>query len=263
MKQLIENLGHQDSEPILEGKTLKLFELTPEEKERLRLKIAEHNGLIRIFVHPDYLNYANYYKEDPEKAASLKKYEEVFRRILRSPSEKNPPALIIHGIAGGSLDLSTYAEKFDRIIQGKEWESVSQDYQTYSDIYVIPASSTNPTPFIKEATTVPEPKWKIGMTAEEARGMWAPYEKAWEILAETLRDLGVKKILIGGNELYVSGKFDEPKDSKFDIMEHVGGCVGLTIQELRAHGFEIELSILTSPEGRKEIREKTWSFKRS
>jgi hypothetical protein len=74
---------------------------------------------------------------------------------------------------------------------------------------------------------------------------------AWREFSDLLEELGVKKILIGGMQLEVSGhKTDWTEKDPW-----VGRCVGIALSHLskdKAGKFEVDLSALTYPTGERE-----------
>lgn len=237
-----------ESEKKYEGKFLNFFELRGEQIKELQKSIEEHNGLVRIFVHPDYTNYADYEKDrrGHQMAKKLQQMNEALKRILSSDDEKTPPIIILESQLGLSDKLKrlkifsgtgvTYRDQVEiwqeLRAQGKESHSDElRQFQLTNDTYIIPTAFAAPMPFIEDAATEKD---------------------AWEKLNKKLLELGVKKILIGGNELYTSDLKNE---------DWLGGCLGHTIEELK-NNFEIELSTLIYPEGRKELREKNIKIKK-
>lgn len=225
-----------------QGKFLDFFELSAEQTQTLKKKIEEHRGLVRIFVHPEYLEYAwgEEIDHNQEMVKKLKQMNEAMKRMLSSEDKKTPPIIIMEGQLG-LLDKMkkwklfdekgiTYADQVEVWLelraQGKEKHQADlQKYPLANDTYIIPTAFANPMPLIDDMETEKD---------------------AWKKLNDQLLELGVTKILIAGNELHLP---EVENDST------LGGCLAITIEELK-NNFEIELSTLTYPTGRRELREK-------
>lgn len=237
------------------GKVLKFFELKKEEEDKLKERISEHDGTIRIFVHPEYEQYAKYAEESKKPGVSgntkeekmktakkLRKMNNALERILKLPPEEAPPIVILQAIEGvGSLFgfRSPYKTEIDALEKKGDYaEELVQKYKTCNDIYIVPTETYSSTPLLAYAQNAKE---------------------AWEELNDILKSLGVKKVIIGGAELYTPSEsfieIVEKRKESLDVIKHLRGCLGGAVINLK-DGFEIELSTLTHPEGRKEIRKK-------
>lgn len=243
----------RETEP--KGKTLSFFELNKEEEKNLNEEIKKHDGLVRIFVHPNFEGYAQYedYQQCAQSAKKLRQMDSAFQRILESSSDKLPPIIILHAINEVRY-LMKYDAKTDKMVQdynlateklgkmGNWMENVKYNSRN-NNIYIVPTKSFSPDPIL----------------------LYAHNEKeAWGEMIDELKSLGVKKIIIAGAELYTPDKIDmeenrsryaEP-DGTIDVMKYLGGCLGCTIHQLREN-FDLELSALTFPEGRQDIK-KQW-----
>jgi hypothetical protein len=88
------NENHPDKEGFEFKRLLDLFNLQPEEKEGLQIRIEKSKGRIIVFIHPYYP--AEHSREagmdfDPEK---LPRMREGFKNLLSSQWEKSPPIFI-------------------------------------------------------------------------------------------------------------------------------------------------------------------------
>lgn len=192
------------------------FELTQEKESALQERIAKANGLVRIFVHPDFKQYSEFkdIKEDPEAVKRLQEAENAFKRILSSDSESLPPVFVFEG--GRDKD---------------QFEKKEDDLRTIAkkDVIVIRTELANPNPLYPDRQR--NYRWHLLDISDEER------KQMWELVIHGFKRWGVKKILIAGMELYVS-----PEES----VEH-GGCLGAAISTLKEH-FEIKISLLTWPD---------------
>lgn len=257
------NIEHKEDEP--KNRVLEFFELPVKEKYKLKDRIAHHGGIVRLFVHPHYNDYANFEekKGNLKLAKKLRQMELAFEKIISLPPEEVPPIVIIYGIEGLAeimeingqpIELEEYKEKVVNIKRlGDYIKNRVKKYEVANDIFIIPATLLDPTPIIG------------GYVKDEV--------EAWSKFRDKLKDLDVKKIIIGGAELHIPhpALIDEEnykQGKKINIMKELAGCMGKTINEL-SDSFVIELSTLSFlpsteyKEGRKEIRklEKELSMK--
>lgn len=109
-----------------------------------------------------------------------------------------------------------------------------EEVRCLSDRRSNPTDAFNPHPLIPETKTAQE---------------------AWKKLRDTLKTLGVSKILIAGAEFYVPSKqiLAARGFAGDNVLDHLAGCLGISVSELRK-SFEVKLSNLTFPEGKAEIK---------
>lgn len=248
-----ENFKSEMRETEPKGRILSFFELNKEEEKNLKEEVKKHNGLVRIFVHPEFEEYAKYEetKQRAKTAEKLRQMNSALQRILESSSDKLPPIIILHAVEGIGC-LLVYDAKSPshmrqdynvatKILERKNnWMNDVKYNSRDNNIYVVPTKSFSPDPVLLYAHNEDE---------------------AWGEMADELKSLGVKKILIGGAELYTPDKiYMEKNMSKFaeqdgtiDVMKYLAGCLGITIHQLKGN-FDLELSALTFPEGRREIK---------
>lgn len=250
--KVFEEIEKKEKEP--RGRVLKFFELTKKEEKELKDRISEHNGTVRIFVHPNYEEYAKWAEESErpdvsgetkeeriKTAAKLRKMDDALERMFKLPPDKVPPIVIFYAIEGVSnwafTFRSTYNDELELLEKkGDYTEKLAEKYKIHNDVFIIPTREFSPDPLLAYAQNA---------------------EEAWEETADLLKSLSIKKVVIGGAELYTPGKSyieeQRKKGEEFNIMKNLSGCLGSTIDYLQDN-FEIELSTLTFPEGRKEIR---------
>lgn len=214
------------------GKNLvrRFFELDRKGKEALKTKIAKSGGLVRIFIHPDFKRYSEFesIKEDPDKVARLKEAERTFQRILSSEAKNVPPIFIFES----GIDTEVFLQKEKELMA-----------TTRNGVYVIRTEFANPHPLSPDYESNYE--WMRNRPTDEER------TAMWEWVVEEFKEMGIKRIIIGGVELYISRE----KNAL-----HVG-CLGIAIQKLTKGFFNLEVSTLTWPEGRKEMKEANRSHK--
>lgn len=223
----------QESKEGAPNKVHDFFELDIATEKRLRENIEKLNGVVRVFIHPDFEEYSVFKgtQKIQKEAQRLEQAEAAFQRILSSQSEDLPELFIFET----AQDIDEFEEKVARI------EEIAK-----RDVYSIRTEFANPDPLSPHRKKSYEWQFLRGwtwfggkkITDEERAGMW-------EMLINKFKQLGVRKILIGGLELYMPQKEGE----------QYGGCLGKAIKHLK-DAFEIELSLLTWPGTRKKPRSK-------
>ena len=198
-----------------EGKVARLFEMNPAEKEALQSRIEKFGGMVQVFIHPDFEAYAAYADARGEKDLAEQGFwaDAVFKNILSSQSDRVPPIFV--------FEHAKAAEKFEE----KERQLADLAAQP---VYVIRTEYADPTPL--SPGTESTYAWNTLPISDEERA------GAWDAVISELRNLGVKKILIGGAELAVS---KEPG------RDHAG-CLGIAMGKLES--FDVKLSTITWPE---------------
>lgn len=222
---MIEKPKIRKEEPQLE-RVHGFFEMTKDEEKKLESRIEEFDGLVRVFVHPDYELYSeiDHIKEgrnyDPEE---LKEAEKVFQRILSSDSDKKPPIFVFEA-GKNSDDFKKQEERFNKL--------------TKSDLYIIRTELSNPNPL--------PPDWQEKYDYKHNLSSDSPSkeerEQMWDWLISEFEGLGIKKVLIGGLEFYAKPELDRH-----------GGCLGRVMAEMK-DDFELELSTLIWPSSRDEAK---------
>ena len=188
-----------------------LLRLNPDEKNELIKRVGEWKGLVRIFVHPLFEKWhwpAEQYGTDPSHKRLIQ-IEEAVSRLLSMPERKTPPIII--------MEESIFIENL------KGWLD-RPELSLKTNAYYVETRRNNPTPLLE--------------TCENQYG-----SIAWKKLIDTLTDLGVRKILLGGMqfEVWFPGLDWTGKPPFCDR------CVGITLSYLskdKAGTFEVELSAL-------------------
>ena len=158
------------------------FAIDSKTEKKLKAGIEQSNGLVRVFVHPDFEDYSKIkgIHNTPRSVENLKKAQEVFNTIISSTAEKLPPLFI--------FESGWHAEEF---LEKEEALAAIASH----DVYVIRTEGANPNPL--------PPDHEHGLrlfefdkvSKEERTAMWK-----WVI--EELKKWGAKKILIGGLEFH-------------------------------------------------------------
>lgn len=241
------------------------FDILEDESIQTRLKedIAKHDGLVRIFVHPFFeqilvlknVEVGNLDSEIKQRYENLnnstddidKRERRVtagFARVLESEDAQTPPVLV-------------FEEKESMGISQKITEKLAP--QAKRPVYFVPTHKWDPVPMI--AGELPKDKYWQHKGADEA----------WQLLAEYFKDLGIKKILIGGQRLIINphgnpyshpGNIGQGKEARDKLLEddlneleaEFKGCVFETYRHLYDNmGDIIELSNMSFPNNRNDI----------
>ncbi len=194
-----------------------LFKLTPGQKRVLKKRIKEWNGLVRIFVHPLFEKWhwpADQYVSH-HCNRRLIKIEEVLSRILVMPEKKTPPVIIM--------------EEGHFVKNLQAWLAQNPNGASQRNTYCIATWSGNPTP----------------------DGFNSKHE-AWDFLITLFRQLGVKKILMGGMQFSVATY----KTDWTGKPPYCDRCIGIALSYLsrdKAGPFDVELSALIDSIDAREV----------
>lgn len=212
-------------------KLVSIFKMGEKEAAALRERVIKNNGLIRVFIHPYFTEYGESQERDRQEgrdsfpdSIDLKGAELAFKRILSLKPEKTPPILVFIGAAS----IDDFLDQYKDTITDK--------------LYIIPTREYSPTPltpefYPKNPSKDPFAELDLSEEYKDKRE-----EIGWQETAKRLKKLGVKKIIIGGAELYLGEKKEGP---------HYG-CLGNSVDHFSKE-FEVDVSGLSWPEGRKEI----------
>jgi hypothetical protein len=256
------------------------FELTDQEKQELTARAENFHGTARVFIHPFYSEYEEQdpmFKEREErrktrrkaefllKEGSEEEFEEeearriqerkneirqnqfvqnYLRRIISQPKTNTPPLLI-----------------FEEAIHQNETGQKLSEALDFADneLYFVPTERGTSTPMIDKRL-------------EEASPVDPEYSKIideyWDYLADQLKAVGIRKIILGGTRLKARGNITDPNTLKklpsYEAQRRAKGasadrlsptlCVGLAAVHLAARGFDIEYSNFASPEARANVK---------
>lgn len=221
-----------------------VFEMDPEEKEILKAKVEKSDGLVRIFIHPFYSRVSDNFKDVKRDPAAV---EEGMVRIINSSDERTPPLFL-----------------FEQQMQIEDSEAILADVleSSHNDLYLVPTQVNSANPKMSKSG-------EGDSTAARA--------KAWTELRSLFREVGVKKIIIGGMHMKIepvpsrfkTGAGYHPKAKHFLMNEafrrqrekkgarstdyYITQCVGEAAQQLSS--FDLEISGMTFPDSRKELHE--------
>ncbi len=208
----------QNIEMVPEGKVLEYEDLDEQQIERLKEDIKEHNGLVRIFIHADWIT--NDYEERIKKP---------MLRLLRS---RNSPPIFF-------LEDKT---DFDNI--KKIFGILDEDLGILAKpIYLQRTMKQRPYPIFSKSTYEGLGKYRDYDLSDEN----SLVETNTAMFIVSLEGLGVKKILIGGNNLVIDGK---------DLQQCVPSFIE-KIDVLKNEGFtdmDVKVSEMTGPQRRSDLR---------
>lgn len=258
-----QSFGYHNQEMISRSGP-EFFDILENESIQARLKeeIARHDGLVRIFVHPffnkivglKHVASGNLNEQIERRYKALDESEDDIDRrearvtkglvrILESSDEQTPPVLI-------------FEEKDSMPISEKIIEKLAP--KTNKPIYFVATHQWDPVPMI--AGELPQNRYGDRRGADEA----------WELLSEYFENLGIKKILLGGQLLYLNtdnkhpqpfsvsrGKAARDKLLQDDLSEtkaNFEGCVFETYRHLLENmGDIVELSNMSYPNNSNDI----------
>jgi hypothetical protein len=170
-----------------------IFNLSENESQELSEKIAQNDGLIRVFVHPYYSLHEIHCQAQID---DLERIDAMLGKILVNKKEKRPPVIIME-------DYQAIEDLYELL------KSFNED-----DIYIAPTFSDSSQPY-PQNDSVQMPKKEVGC-------------KNWAAFIDLLDTLGVRKIIIGGQ--YISVQSMQSARSNDD---RYGQCLGFAVNNLR------------------------------
>lgn len=209
---------HKRQEAVEKEKTdkafLGFFELTEEQEERLRERVASSGGHIRIIVHP-YAGELPYGMILEEKRDRPNREEAINKTLLKWASQlsKDVVPIFIFEEEQNLQDLKT------RLVRQTDLQNIFYIIPTFSqwsDVKLYPDEEINDSDH-------------------------------WELLIEKFRDLGITDIIVGGKFLNVYCARNEIKD------KILSACVGNVMNRL-SDNFSVEASNISSPDSRREVK---------
>jgi len=188
------------------------------EKEVFRKRLEASGGVARAFVHPFYEDHdqggeaGSLYVKDRFKGDRVSKEEiqQVFFKLLKMPKEKTPPLLI--------FEERSFLGGMEEILE----KNVGTEMQ--NDLYIVPTVNDGSIPVRRPGDPGDAPS-------------------RWQKFNASLKELGLKKVLIGGMYLIKGG----PASS-----QRYAGCVGQATEALQ-NDFEVEISALSYPQNRSDF----------
>jgi len=198
-----------------EGLIKDLFVLSGSDFTELKDCVERNKGIVRIMVHPYFVEQKIPDPGDRIKSAvqGFEVVEKGFKNILQVKS--STPVFLFEGYN----QIPNTREKISPILK-----------ESGRKIYFIPTFPDDSIPFVDRKSN--------------KRGQ----KRNWNVLIETMKLLGVKKIMIGGMTFIIrTNRFSDGLEGK-----SLDGCMGDIIEKLKGD-FEIEVSNLAYPQSRKDL----------
>ncbi|KKU50915.1 MAG: hypothetical protein A3A28_01575 [Candidatus Sungbacteria bacterium RIFCSPLOWO2_01_FULL_47_32] len=200
-----------------------LWELSGEEIGELRSRIEVSRGLVRMFIHPFY-EASEQYPEKSREAELLQRIDEGLKRIATLAEERTPAIFLM--------------EPFRKV---EELSRSFSDVALKNRLYVIPTHSASPQPFLNGD--------KEGLDADDC------WSENWNILLDWFKELGVKKVMIGGQYLIIGRTIYHPEQGRASKDElELRGCVGAA-GRMFEKDFEVEFSNFAFPKTQKDLKD--------
>jgi hypothetical protein len=223
------------------AKFIDLFELSEKESDLLRKRIEENCGTIRMVIHPFFRKPENIDIVTDDKVRRLVRIQNAIKRLTALNSKHTPPIIFMED----AEEINELEKRLIGLAKGK--------------IYFVRTAHKSPRPL--DPLTPP-----TRLDDASIEGNLAGDPKSWRLLIETLQCLGVKKIIIGGENLYITENRDDPESRNaeypFPVAKvKLGGCAGTTIKQLRKI-FDVSFSCLAFPDSREDLRETERSLKK-
>ena len=219
MEKLKQNLEKSPEEKIL------VFEnLDEKQVQTLKEEIQKSNGLVRVFIHADWIT------DEYEK-----RIKDPMFRLLQS--EKSPPIFFFEDVRDFE-DVKKVLELFNRKMS-----------LLAKPVYLVPTLVRVPYPIMEE---IPLPKTEAPESLTKEESIEYGHKSLGRFLF-ILHVFGVRKILVGGNELII--------DDSGDVNKCVGNFVKYldVLRELsEEHSdfpkIDVRVSEMTGPKSRSDLR---------
>ncbi|MEI8061800.1 MAG: hypothetical protein WCG97_00685 [bacterium] len=194
-----------------------LFSLDESQKEVLRKRVEEHDGLIRVFIHPIATPSDGYQEDDKSRVQG------ILTRTISSPN--SPPILVFEN------------SKFINV-----WKTIWEEKNMKQDLYLVPTMYDYPYPLVP-GKPEPEDKDANGHFLDKD---WSYVKEGMVAFTNAIVDIGVKKVLVGGTSLEI----------KDDILNRcVGNFIRFMKVGAEDTKIEIKLSEGTAPLRRSDLRD--------
>ncbi|MEI8338118.1 MAG: hypothetical protein WCF92_03160 [bacterium] len=211
-----------DFEKVSPDKVLEFENLSEQQAEELKERIKENDGLIRIFMHS--LRVPGGYEE------------KIYLPLLRILNSENTPPVFFFEDTRDFENMKKLLPDF-------------QKRQLKKPVYLIETLERLPYPIIKDEP-LPESTKEKKITDEQ----FDYGGKSTIRFLFQLHNLGVKKILIGGNNLVINeereGKIDECVANFIDIVKILSESEEPDIPKI-----DIKVSMITAPNNRNDLKE--------
>jgi hypothetical protein len=202
-----------------------LFRLDGAQLEALKARVKKLDGLVRLFVHPFFIEARTEYGLARQKITFINR---AINALATSDPDRVPPLVIMEG-----------QEKLPELARNLENHSgkASSNGAEFKDIYVVPTKAAdNPEPALIYAIDT-------GLSTGPKNAAQLQSQANWMALISKLHELGVTKILVGGMLVDVIETASAVGAGELRARQ----CVGVTVNRLK-NDFEVELSNLSYSE---------------
>lgn len=187
-----------------------------EAKEQLKKALEISNGVLRIAVHPFYmdwdLEHRSSYLTERDKLEVHQKNRDAHMRLFTSEAEEKPPVLILEGV-------NEIAETKDKLT------SVG------SNVFMFPTFPGEPFPY-------------YGDISDEEDGNYDAI--VWDRFNQMLHEVGVQEVIVSGMMLFLENN-DLDQEEEGSRYQSLLACVGGVARYL-SPDFKVSISRMTSPD---------------
>lgn len=150
-----------------------LLDLTPSDRDVLKQRISDQGATVRAFVHPFYILHRQRARTQPASPQSAFWLGHYAHERMNSPSLP----FVEQAFRDAVLTDSSHQPPLLVFEEHEQIQGLIDEFRDHSLLpYIIPTGKNQPTPLL------PDPR----------------YDSPWTALRETLRDLGVRNIHLGG-----------------------------------------------------------------
>jgi hypothetical protein len=169
-----------------------LLTLSEEQKNEFRNRVQQFNGVIQITIHPFFHEQVEVYVQPGVESAgaTTQAISDKLNKLLKLPVDKTPPVIIFESYQ----HIADLPGKLDSTLQ-----------ESNNIAYTVTTRINDATPVNDEANI------QQGNYSEENKRLDLDEEKRrWENLSNILLDLGVKNIILGGQQLTATPSIAPP-----------------------------------------------------
>jgi hypothetical protein len=218
------------------GKAVDLLQLDLAQQAELTTRVANSNGIVRIFVHPYYRVQQSIRNHSPRNNAYVKsmitrdkKNLNIFEKCIASTNLDTPPVIVLEGQSW----IDNTKERLDQF--------AGHNYYTLTTIDSDPELINH--------------QIKLGYPPQS-------HTQIYNILEQ----VGVKKVIIGGHNLVIDNGYYVPELDLYENQLYLNGkeystyipmygCAGTTIWGfVESEKFDVMLSNCSHPDGIKKLK---------
>jgi len=240
----MENL-HFEEEPTGNSRIHDFLHLSKEEMAELTIRLAKHNGLIRIFMHPTYQIYHDRgeIQNEAKQEADDQKARKIFEflvKIMKTDLDDSPPLLIMDDY----IEAEWLKEQYEMLLNDSD-----------NEIYLARTAANCSLPLMEEMPSEVDERAFIQLQSS----------RYWLGFLTILKEAGVRTVILGGSDYeivprtieempddrisYFSQRLSKMKKARFSSPKW---CVGDVAEVLAYGGIQVELSNFALPHARGE-----------